>query len=333
MTKQQRISAVIAPVLLLLLALVWVNQRALMEPAPPPAIVQGEGFSIAAGSALAQLGIHPADILGAGGLPLISCQSLGLICDDPETGAQDDLTAFSYGWDFQADGFAQRQFSVSGTSRGLVNTAVRAEAGCSPAEPGGDFFRSNLNGTNAQDLDGDGTACGGNAGYGLGLSEGAAPDSVDAGERDPCQYVDFECDGIPDAPVYFTLAPGSPTLALSEATAADVLVTGFAFVPSIYATAAELGLTSGDAIDALCLYENGNGIYDSDDQILFSLTSASPSLATLGGNGASILAPGPLQVVNRADKLGLLPTDEIDALLCSTRTDVQQLYLPDIQRQ
>lgn len=332
MTSKQRILWTTLLLLLLLLALLWVDQRSLTAPSAPPAHVMGQSFSIAAGSALAATGIHPADILGAGGLPLISCLSLGLICDDPETGVQDDLTALSYGWDFQADGFAQVQFSVGAASRGLLGTAVRAEADCSPAEPGGDFFRSPLNETNAQDLDGDGTACAGNSGFGLGLSEGATPDGVDAGERDPCQYVDFECDGIPDAPVFFALAAGSPTLALIGATPGDVLVTGFAFVPSIYASVSDLGLTGGDAIDGLCLFENGNGVFDSEDEIRFSLTAGSPSLSAVSGDGASVLAPGPLRVIDRADKLGLLPTDEIDGLLCSSPTDVQQLFLPGIRR-
>ncbi|RLT39398.1 MAG: hypothetical protein DWI57_10330 [Chloroflexi bacterium] len=332
MTTQRKIYATIGLPLLLLVSLFWVAQRGLMAPAAPPAIVQGQSFSIAAGSALALTGIHPADILGAGGLPLIACQSLGLVCDDPETGAQDDLTALSYGWDFQADGFAQMQFSVSAASRGLLNTAVRAESGCSPAEPDGDFFRSPLDETNSQDLDGDGNACAGNSGYGLGLGEGATLDGVDAGDRDPCQFVDIECDGIPDAPIYFALAAGSPTLALVEATPADVLVTGFQFVPSVYASAASLGLVSGDAIAALCLYENGDGVFGSDDQMLFSLGKGSPSLVGLNGDAASILAPGPLRLVYRADKLGLLPSDEVDALLCSTASDVQRLYLPEIQR-
>ena len=332
MTTQRKVHATISLLLLLLVGLFWVEQRGLMAPAAPPAIVQGQSFSISASSALTATGVHPADILGAGGLPLISCQSLGLVCDDPETGAQDDLTALAYGWDFQADGFAQMQFSVSAASRGLLNTAVRAESGCSPAEPGGDFFRSPLDETNSQDLDGDGTACGGNSGYGLGLSEGATPDGVDAGDRDPCQFVDIECDGIPDAPIYFALAAGSPTLALVGATPADVLVTGFEFVPSIYASATDLGLVSGDAINALCLYENGDGVFDSDDQMLFSLSKGSPSLVSLNGDGASVLAPSPLRLVHRADKLGLLPTDAVDALLCSAPTDAQRLYLPEIQR-
>lgn len=331
MTTQRNIGA--AFFLLLLLGLLWVDQRGLMAPAAPPAFVQGQSFSISASSALTATGIHPADILGAGGLPIISCQSLGLICDDPQTGAQDDLTALSYGWDFQADGFARVQFSVSRASRGLSGSAVRAEADCSPAEPGGDFFRSFLNDTNAQDLDGNGTACSGNSGYGLGLSEGAAPDGVDAGERDPCQFVDFECDGIPDRPVYFALAAGSPTLAFVEAGPADVLMTGLDFLPSVYATGAALGLSSGDQIDGLCLFEDGDGSFGDGDRLYFSLTAGSPSLAGINGSGASVLAPGPLRVVHRADRLGLLPTDEVDALVCSAPTDARDIYLPEIQRQ
>jgi len=333
MTTKQKITSSALLSLLLLVALLWVDRRAVTAPAAPPAIVQGQSFSIEAGSPLAQLGVHPADILGAGGLPLLSCQSLGLVCNDPQTGAQDDLIALSYGWDFQRDGFPLTQFSVSAASRGLPNTAVRAEADCSPAEPGGDFFESDGNGANSQLLDGNGNGCDSNSGFGLGISEGATPDSVDAGERDPCQYVDFECDGLPDAPIYLTLASGSPTLALIQASPADVLVTGFSFVPTIYASASALGLTSGDTIDALCLSDDGDGQFGQEDRMIFSLAAGSPSLAGLNASGASLLAPGPLLVSARPDKLGLLPTDEIDALLCSLSTaEEQRLYLPEVKR-
>lgn len=333
MTIKQKITSSGLLFLLLIFALLWADRRAATAPAVSPAIVQGQSFSIAAGSSLAQLGIHPADILGAGGLPLISCQSLGLICDDPQTGVQDDLSAFSFGWDFQPDGFPLTQFSVSAASRGLTDTAVRAEASCSPAEPGSDFFESDLNGSNSQLLDGNGSSCATNSGFGLGISEGATPDGVDAGDRDPCQYVDFDCDGTPDAPVYFSLAPNSPTLAFVQAGAGAVLVTGFSFVPTVYASATALGLASGDVIDALCLSDDGDGQFGQADRMLFSLAAGSPSLAGLNASGASILAPGPLLVAARPDKLGLLPTDEIDALLCSlSTTEELRLYLPEIKR-
>lgn len=75
-----------------------------------------------------------------------------------------------------------------------------------------------------------------------------------AGTDDIDGLVYFE-DGQPGATngdtVLFSLAPGSPTLTTLGASAADVLVTSPGGGPSVFASAASLGLVAGDDIDGL----------------------------------------------------------------------------------
>jgi uncharacterized repeat protein (TIGR01451 family) len=297
---------------------------------PPPGVMT-ESFSIKAGGFTALSGIHPADILVAGPIVAVPCPGLGLICTDT-SGAEDDLNALAYGVDFAAaPDLPGTEFSVAAGSMGLAGTSVRVEASapCVPAEPQADVFETALTGTNAQDLDGDGASCGGNAGFPLGLCElacGVPADDLDALAQTP-SIVDVNGDGIPDNPVYFTLTPSSPSLSDpaidfsdpgGDATAADILVTVGGFTPTVWADGAtQLGLVeTGDVIDALCIGENGNGIFDyMGDNVLFSLAPGSPTLTALGAGPADLLRPGP-SVVYSASKLGLMSTDNVDALKC-----------------
>lgn len=303
----------------------------------PSADVQGYSFSVAQGNPATTLGLHPADILGVGGVPLIPCTNLGLLCEETTTGAVDDITALSYGSDFAPDGLPNAHFSVAGGSQGVSGSAVRTEASCAPAQAQADVFAAQLDGTNNQDLDGDGAACASNSGFALGLSEGTTNDNIDALARDPCTVVDLNCDGQPEAPVYLTLAAASPSLALIGADAADILSANPDDGLLLWATASELGLGNGDRIDALCLNENGNGIFDSGDQLLFSLAAGSPTLTTLGAGAADLLQAGP-KVVTPAALLGLATGDDLDAALCTatyaafTTSAPTKLYLPYIQR-
>jgi hypothetical protein len=315
----------------LAMVLVVVLVTAAQQPAPsaftPPPEVHGQSFSIASGDPLQGLGVNPADLL-VGGVPLILCLDQGLLCKDVDNGAYDDIQAVSFGWDFESSGLPVLQFSVDAGSRGLAGTAVRVEADCSPAEPQADVFETSLDGANEQDLDGDGLACGGNNGYGLTLSEGSISDNVDTLERDPCLFVDPNCDGIPDDPILLALAGGSPSLDLLGATGADILVAGIEFVPTIWARgSSDLGLVAGDEIDALCVAENGNGAYDDGDRVLFSLAPGSPTLASLSAGPADLLAPGPPRVLYPAGALGLETTDNVDALNCET-LPLHERFLP-----
>lgn len=283
----------------------------------PPPTVQGQSFSIREGDPFTLTGVHPADILSAGGYVLIPCFNLGLLCGD-DTGAKDELNALSFGVDFIASDLPPLQFSVALGSQGLAGTAVRSEANCTPSENQTDAFETPLDGTNLQDLDGDGVPCGSNQGFALGLTEGATPDHVDALERDPCQYVDVECDGELDQGIFLTLSPGSPTLSLLGADAADILLAGVEFLPVIWADGlTDLGLLSGDVLDALCVYENGNGVYDAGDQVMFSLAPGSPTLNALSASPADLFSPAPVSIVYSASQLGLETTDDVDALVCA----------------
>jgi hypothetical protein len=319
MSATRRVRLLIAPLFILSLALsaTVLSPGALVS--APPAEVQGQSFSVASGDPLTASGVHPADILGAGGLPLIACDNLGLLCVDATTGAEDDVSALSFGWDFASTELPPLQFSVAEGSQGMAGTAVKVEASCSPAQPQADAFENALDGSNSQDLDGDGTACGTNAGFALGLTEGATSDSVDALGRDPCLFVDLNCDGLPENPIFLSLAPGSPTLGMIGATAADVLMTGVEYAPILWAGGtAHLGLATGDVIDAICVKENGNGLYDAGDLVLFSLAPGSPTLTSLPASPAALLRPGPLRIAFGEGALGLMATDDVDAFVCST---------------
>jgi hypothetical protein len=301
--------------------------------AAPPPDVQNQSFGVTATSVLTATGVHPADILGAGAAPLIPCEHLGLLCFDFNSGAVDEIAGLSFGVDFTESTLPPVQFSVDRSSRGRAGSAVRAEADCSPAQAHADVFESAFDGANAQDLDGDGSACANNAGYGLSLNESSQSDALGALDRDPCQTVDLNCDGVPDQTIYLTLAPGSPTLALLGATSADILASGADFVPGVWAAGvANLGLRAGDVIDALCLFEDGDGVYGQGDRLLFSLARGSPTLTQSAAGPADLLLPAPPRVAVPAAALGLEATDNVDALSCTQTVTRLDLYLPVISK-
>ncbi len=123
---------------------------------------------------------------------------------------------------------------------------------------------------------------------------------------------------VPGSTIFFSLAPGSPTLGLLGATPADVLVS-VAGLPAIFVPAAALGLPPGADMDALAIAPGfGPG------GIEYSLTTATAAL--LGLSGADILGvtgAGGVMVVHGFASLGLLPTDDVDAW------DVDQRLVPE----
>jgi hypothetical protein len=326
--KPARVLILILPLAVLAMA----GQRPPAASHAPPAEVQGQSLSVTQGGPATATGVHPADILGIGGAPLIPCENLGLGCYDDDSDALDDIAGLSFGEDFAGGDLPPLQFSVATGARGAPGTAVRTEADCAPAQPQADAFETALDGTNVQDLDGDGVACADGEGFGLSLAEAPAGDNLDALERDPCQSVDLNCDGFPEGSIFLTLAPDSPTLALINATAADILVTGIEFAPTVWASAADLGLSAGDMIDALCLNEDGDSVYGSGDQVLFSLAPGSPTLAALSASPADLLRPGLVAVGVPASALGLEKTDNVDALVCTQPLVFSDLYLPLVNK-
>jgi hypothetical protein len=314
---------------LLTLAVLGVAGGAGGQAESPPEDAQRLSYSIAAGSPLALHGAHPGDIMGIGDLPLIPCTNLGLVCTDLVGGAQDDLSGLSFGYDFQPEMTPWLLISPAPGSAGMPGSAVRAESLCQPAESQADVFESPLDKTNVQYLDGDGQPCAANAGYSLYLQELPASDNLDALDGDPSFSVDLDRDGLPENPIYLTLAPGSPSLAYLGISAADVLmVTGYT-APSLWASGqADFGLKSGDAIDALCIQENGNGRYDSEDQVLLSLAPASPSLAALGVTPGDLLRLQPHLSRLYGPVLGLAAADDLDAAFCGRQVAFYDLLLP-----
>jgi hypothetical protein len=303
-----------------------------LSPAAPPPEAHAQSFSVASGSILLETGVHPADVLGLMGNSLIACAELGLICSDPFTTAQDQLGGLSFGQEFSRPSSIGMQFSVAAGSQGLAGTAVRLEAGCPFAEPQADAFHTDLDGTNAQFLDGDGSPCAMNDGLSLYLTEGRATDDIAALEGDPCELVDIGCDGIPDEPVYFSLKPGSPSLDWLGAQPGDILVSSGNMLPNLWASASELGLASDDVIDALCLREDGDLAFTLADRVLFSLAPGSPTLATIGASPADVLRPSAARIAYRATALGLEAADDVDALWCPGTIGPFDVHLPILSR-
>ncbi len=307
-------------------ALGWAVQQ---TAAPAP---NGLSFAIEDNTPLARAGIFPSDLVGMDGLQAIPCVNLGLLCIDQLSGIKDQIHGLSYGNDFQRSHLPPVEFSVGVRSQGAAGTAVRVEASCATPEPQADVFASNGDATNVQVFDGNGQACGSNAGLGLGLAEGASSDQLRDFDEYPCPVVDASCDGMPEQPVFYSLAAGSPSLSLVRAAPADILLSAGGITPVVWAWGtADLGLAPGDVINALCIQENGNGIYDPGDRVMFTLAPGSPTLAARGFSAADVLMPGsPPGIFFRAASLGLQPGDSITGMSCAF--EVSQIYLPAISR-
>jgi len=287
----------------------------------------------------------PADILFNPGLSMVGipCASLGLIgCTGVAAPPYDDLDALSYGADFgqypSEQGYVG--FSVARGSVGLAGTAVNYEAAtCATAEPEADEFATQLDGNNIQVYDGNGVDCvTGGPVPSMGLQEPNA-DDLDALDGHDLYFVDWTGpggtpDGVPDREVYFSLDPVSPTLgAPNNWSAADILVTIGGAMPSVYATAAQLGLVAGDDVDGLCLAETswppGNpdrewfdpdGATSSKDFLFYTITASSPSIGGVVPDAATIMyvqSSGVAIPVDPASALGLAAsTDDLDAMKC-----------------
>jgi hypothetical protein len=161
-------------------------------------------------------------------------------------------------------------------------------------------------------------------------------DDMDALELNP---IDLNGDGVHDTWLYFSLAPGSPTLGMLGALPGDLLVAPpRAPVAGIYALAGQMGLQPADDIDAVAVFESGGNRRVANpgvDRALFSLARNSPSLRGPDGvaGTADDISPadvlitsfaGNFAVFMRASQLGLQTTDNIDAL------DVEPFARPEV---
>lgn len=189
-------------------------------------------------------------------------------------------------------------FSVDHNSFGWPGTDVDKETnlplfGDQPA----DIYWSGLTGNNTLMWDGDG-APNPLLAPSLGLIEQPSPaDNLDG----------LELHGFTSSIFY--------SLDLASGIAADVMVApaipGYDAQGVPYANWTMLGLQPGDDIDALVVFDDGDGVYNNQDYILFSITT--PGLAAdVFRSDAS--APGINGLFITAGQLGLQPSDNLDAL-------------------
>ncbi len=257
-------------------------------------------------------------------------------------GANFEVDAFSYQQPFMPKSeidIIAVSFSVDRAAIGIPGTAVFIETGgvAGSGLAAADIFRTAAPfvffGTNVQIYDGDGVPTLPNAAPGLGLVEGPA------GAGDNLGGLDLK---PATSRIYLSVDPVTAGVYGAGASAADVYVAntvpGYdAPAPAIYAPAAALGLVPGDDIDALVVFDNGDGLFQPGlDAVLFSLAPGSPSLGLIAGPGGAATATagdilqdpftgggglGLPVVVGPAEALGLqtmragfLQDDNLDAL-------------------
>jgi len=135
------------------------------------------------------------------------------------------------------------------------------------------------------------------------VPSGSKIDDLDGGAGTPPPINDFPS-------LFFSLTPGSPSLPTLPRTQggsaggslnspADIFIdlapsTAGNNDISIFAEASQLGLitgNTGDNIDAVAVFDdNGDGVFNGTDQVLFSLENGSPTLGLLGEDGATIFS-------------------------------------------
>lgn len=218
--------------------------------------------------------------------------------------AGDDVSSLSFG-NRDLPG-ASIRFSVAPGAVGVAGAAPDVASEAAAGEEAADIFDAGTLAApapNALLVDGNGTIT---APAGAFAATGLPEPSDDL---DALVSIDLSKPTMLGATIYFTLAPGSPTLTALGASPAHVLqgVVGSGGPPAIHAAPGVLGLTVADAIDALA-FDTSSG------RFMFSLAPGSPALGLLGAGPADILrAPG-LAIHVPAAALGLGAGDDIDAL-------------------
>jgi len=271
----------------------------------------GETFSIDASSPSQ---FDQADLLNPGPTVQVPATTLGLI-------ATDELNALSSGNDaVQASNIVF--FSVDRTSQGVANGPLN------PTDVNGQAIRNQQAGdvfvtTNAMET---GVAPQGinmlyvrQSFYGLvpvigsmTYNTGNPQDNLDAFTF---EEFDLNGGGGTNRPTFFSLGAGSASL-VGEFDAADILISSGGGAFDVFADCTTMGLDAGDDIDALALLDlNRDGMVNTGDAALFSLAAGSTSL---GANSAADVFittfSGSNTIKYTAESLGLLETDEVDAL-------------------
>ncbi len=278
---------------------------------------QAQVFSLDAVTSGAN-GVFPDDLLLPGPAPVLP--GAAALPPPPPPGfpiPPVDVDAFSFSQIFPgAHTVLGVEFSVAPGSIGAAGTAVIVESGgVGGLDEPADIFGSGLGGGNIQVADGDGLPL-------------APP--IPLGVVEPGTNVDGWDAGPPFGPpafpgIYFTItafeAATHPIYTGTGSTGADVFfsppVIGYSVAPVVFMTGAALGLGPLDDIDGLSIMEDGTGGPSLGDVVYFSLTPGSPSLVGLGASPADVLVStlgGVPAIAFTAGTLGLLPSDDIDAL-------------------
>ena len=214
-------------------------------------------------------------------------------------------------------------FSMDGAAAGVPSFPPPATLSCeAPGQQLGDLYRSKsppLALPNVLVLDGNGiadSACAPAAAPGLGLLE-PSPDNVFAVEMCPASFV-FS-GGALTAPVYFTLAPPSPTLALMGAGATDILVAappGFLPPAIAYPGAAFSGWPCPPGVGAPACDEIDGMDFTTSGRPLYSLAPGSPHLTACGFTPSDVIFGifVGCTIALPSAAAGLLPGDNVDAL-------------------
>lgn len=213
-------------------------------------------------------------------------------------------------------------FSPNQTATGLAGSAVNNQSPLNSA----DLFSSFGNGTNQ-----------------LSVNEnqvGLAPlqdEDIDA------FLVTLLSAGIPpnSGRLFFSLTPGSPTLAALGASPADILSTDLASPPMVSITARELGLLADDDIDGLVMIDgidaDNDGLFDSDDDkepwVMFSVSPTSLGLPNSAVNSQNATDPPVGGDVYDSFTLGsnnLFYDDGVAGLGLTDADDVNGLDMPEL---
>ncbi|TWT44687.1 hypothetical protein RAS1_11020 [Phycisphaerae bacterium RAS1] len=151
-----------------------------------------------------------------------------------------------------------------------------------------------------------------------------SPDSNNAGATDDVKsgaYTPPVTRGVIPR-IFFSVDKFSPSLAMLPGTGsgADIYVDTETDGPggqTLYAGPLVLGLQHGDDIDGMIVFDNGDGVFNpNQDQVLFSLSDQSPTALMVGPGSilTSVPGGGMFNVFCAAGTLGLLPSDELDML-------------------
>jgi len=229
----------------------------------------GQTFSLDASSPSLGAALVPDDILNR--FPVGGEATLA--------GIGEEVDAFSYGKpldDFLSyfPPLTDVFYSADRSAVGVSGLPVRVEAQLDSAA--GDIFRLRLSFGDATVklvFDGDGTS-----GPSLGLTEESTADNTDA----------LDMYSVPGEIIYFSVSPAALASYPPGTSAADVFMVtpsapGYdASPPAVrYASAEVLGLAGGDDIDALVVFEDGDGVFTPGaDVVVFSLAPGSPYIGT-----------------------------------------------------